>query len=61
MDETGSPRMAVPDRWFPDRWSQTGKDETRSPRREGLRMAAFFFLFFITLGLELSDTNVYEP
>ena len=25
------------------------------------RSATFFFFFFTTLGLELSDTNVYEP
>jgi len=24
-------------------------------------MSKFFFFFFITLGLELSDTKVYEP
>ena len=27
----------------------------------GCAVALLFFFFFITLGLELSDTKVYEP
>ena len=38
---------------------------TNSPLLENgpeiLREMDYFFFFFITLGLELSDTKVYEP
>jgi hypothetical protein len=34
------------------------KPETRNPKPE---TAGVIFFFFITLGLQLSDTKVYEP
>ena len=33
----------------------------RGVAKEGFPQPANFFFFFITLGLELSDTKVYEP
>ena len=35
-------------------WKRVLDAETKTPK-------VFFFFFFITLGLEVSDTKVYEP
>ena len=48
-------------------WIHTGKSCRKSCRilaptsKLGATRSAEFFFFFITLGLELSDTKVYEP
>ena len=40
---------------------QRGRRDVQAPRRAGVRATLTPNFFFITLGLELSDTKVYEP